>query len=78
MFSQERAGFTPHCFPDDFISILEYGMYYYLVYIQNNTVRYALVHTCNGTTSTHVTNVVATKMNGTKKDAIRLHSVRSE
>jgi hypothetical protein len=42
-------------------------MYYYLVYIPNNTVRYALVHTCDGTTSTHVSNVVATKMNGTKK-----------
>jgi hypothetical protein len=49
-----------------FISILEYGMYYYLVLISNNAVIYALVHAGDGTTSTQVSNVVTTKMNGTE------------
>jgi hypothetical protein len=49
-----------------FISILEYGMYYYLVQISNNAVIYALVHAGDGATSTQFSNVVATKMNGTQ------------
>jgi hypothetical protein len=49
-----------------FIGIPEYGRYYYLVQISNNAVIYALVHTGDGATSTQFSNVVATKMNGTK------------
>jgi len=53
-----------------FMGILEYGRYYYLVQVSNNAVReaarYAVVHTGDGTTSTQVSNVVTTKMNGTE------------
>ena len=49
-----------------FLVILKYGMYYYLVYISNINVRYVLVHTNYDTTSTQVSNVVATKMNSTE------------
>ncbi len=49
-----------------FVEIIKYGVYYYLVYIQNNTVRYVLVHTNYDTISTQVSNVVTTKMNGTE------------
>ncbi len=49
-----------------FIGIFEYGIYYYLVQVSNNAILYALVHAGDGTTSTQVSNVVTTKMNGTE------------
>ncbi len=53
-----------------FVGIIEYGRYYFLVQVANNAVRegarYAVVHTGDGTTSTQVSNVVTTKMNGTQ------------
>jgi len=49
-----------------FICILEYGRYYYLVQVSNNAVIYGLVHAGDGATSTQLSNVVATKMNGTE------------
>lgn len=53
-----------------FMGIIEYGRYYYLVQVANNAVRegarYAVVHTGDGTTSTQVSTVVTTKMNGTQ------------
>ncbi len=53
-----------------FMGIIEYGRYYYLVQIANNAVRdaarYAVVHTGDGTTSTQVSDLVTTKMNGTQ------------
>lgn len=53
-----------------FMGIIEYGRYYFLVQVANNAVRegarYAVVHTGDGTTSTQVSNVVTTKMNGTQ------------
>jgi len=53
-----------------FMGIIEYGRYYFLVQVANNAVRegarYAVVHTGDGTTSTQVSTVVTTKMNGTE------------
>ena len=53
-----------------FMGIIEYGRYYFLVQVANNAVRegarYAVVHTGDGTTSTQVSTVVTTKMNGTQ------------
>lgn len=53
-----------------FMGIIDYGRYYYLVQVSNNAVRegarYAVVHTGDGTTSTQVSDVVTTKMNGTE------------
>jgi len=53
-----------------FMGIIEYGRYYFLVQVANNAVRegarYAVVHTGDGTTSTQVSAVVTTKMNGTQ------------
>ena len=53
-----------------FMGIIEYGRYYFLVRVANNAVRegarYAVVHTGDGTTSTQVSTVVTTKMNGTQ------------
>ncbi len=53
-----------------FMGIIEYGRYYFLVQVANNAVRegarYAVVHTGDGTTSTQVSTVVTSKMNGTQ------------